>query len=258
MDNFISEYTKTCKRIVEKYGYKHKKRVFVRVINDVCQSFFVEKLGLTPNGRKCRVCFAVLPLCQRLDEKQVLDGIGKYSLKNFETAHWTKGDCWYYKTDPSSIKECISEIMRYIMIYLLPFFERANNCNSALQELINIEKLFNDNRKASLELAGIADNAGLYAELNILDSAKYYMALKNNDFDFALNSRKALEHNNANAYNSAFERGEMTEEAQLLREKDLEELREEIKNLEARNLNYFRRLIEENEISSREALRDIL
>lgn len=258
MDNFISEYTKRCKSEVLKYGFKQRRQVFSRIVNDVYQNFYVEKLGLYPDGRGCRVGFAVLPLCQRLEAEQVSNGMGIYYLRRFEVTHWTEGDGWRYKAESTSISNCIEEIMRYLISYLLPFFERADSCETALQELINLEKLFNDNRIASLKMNGMEDKAGSDAELRLSDSAKYFMALKNGDYNFALKSRKSLEQQNTNAYNSMSEKGYLTDEDRIRREKNLSKLRDEITYLEASDRNYFQRVIEENEAYSREALKGIL
>ena len=81
MDTFIKDYTKRCDLIVSQYGFKKRKRVFARIINDVYQNFYVEKLGLYSYGRQCRIGFAVVPLCQKIEAEQALDGMGIYYLR---------------------------------------------------------------------------------------------------------------------------------------------------------------------------------
>jgi len=258
MDNFIGEFTKRCKVEVLKYGFRQKKNVFGRIVDDVYQNFYIEKLRLTPDERRCRVGFAVVPLCQRLTENQISDGMGIYYLRKFEVSHWMDGDGWRYKVSSEDISVCVDEIISFINKYLLPFFERANSCKTALPEAIALEKLFNETRKESLRQNGMEDKAGSYVDLNLLDSAKYYMALKSGDFDFALKSRMALLQQNVDSYNSMKERGYLTEEDRMRREKKLAVLRSEISKIEGRDETYIQQLIIKNEEYSRECLQNIM
>lgn len=258
MDDFLKRFKIRCEAEVLQYGFKQKKNVFARIVNDVFQSFYIEKLGRYSGERECRIGFSILPLCQKLEAKWALSGVGIYYLKKFEVSHWMEGDGWRYKISSEDISYCIDEILIYINRYLLPFFERSDSCKTALPEVIALEKLFNENRKESLRRSGMEDKAGPNAELNLLDSTKYFMALKNGDYDFALKSRQALLQQNVDSYNSMSERGYLMEEDRLRREKSLAELRDEIDHLEIKDIGYFQRLLEENEAYSRENLKGII
>jgi len=152
----------------------------------------------------------------------------------------------------------LKEIVRYLTSYLLPYFEHATSCKTALPELIKLEKTLHDNLVADRKSSGIEYHADHDAVLNLSDDTKYFLALKNGDYDLALRSRQALLQQNIDSYNSMSERGYLTEEDRLRREKGLAELRSEIDRLEARDTGYFQRLLEENEAYSRENLRTVL
>ena len=257
MDDFLKQLKKKCRAEISQYGFIQKKNVFARIVNDVFQSFHIEKIVRSFNLRECRIGFAVLPLCQKLDANWVLSGVDKYYLREFEVTHWTEGDDWKYKIDSDEISSCIDEILVYISRYLIPFFERSDTCKTALPEIVKLEKLFNDNRKESLRQSGKKDMADPYAEINLIDSVKYYMALKNGDLDFALKCRRALLKQNVDSYNSMAERGYLIEEDRLRREKAIAMLRNEINEIEYHNEVYIQQIIVDNEAYSQENLKSI-
>lgn len=256
MDYLIKNYIEACKPEVLPLGFKRRKNAFVRVINDVLQNFTIEKIS---SGWACRVDFSIIPLCLRIEKEYISGGVYPHYLKKFELISGTPSDSWEYdKHSEASMDACLREIMRYVTSYLLPFFEHATNCQTALPEVIRLEKTLNDKWLASRKSSGIEDHAGPNAGLDLLDSTKYFMALKNGDYDFALKSRQALLQQHMNSYNSMSERGYLTEEDRVRREKGIAELRGEIAHLEAKDTGYFQRLLEENEAYSRESLRTVL
>lgn len=255
MNYFNSQYQAGCKALVAPYGFKRKNKGFVRVINDVCQSFDMEKLSRGPGQKACRIGFVVRPLCQPLNVQQVERG-GLYYLKKFEICDDGEPDGWRYKYDPESISLCIEEVMRYISAYMIPFFERATCTKSAFSELIALEKLFNENRVAYLNLKGIEDGAGPDAELNLFDGAKYYMALKNGNYDYAMKSRSAVLQLNLVAYES--EKGFLPEEVLAERREVIQRLHREIELLDKGDYDFFRNLVEENEAISKENLKKFM
>jgi hypothetical protein len=255
MDDFLKQYRIKCEAKVLQYGFKRKKNVFARLVNDVLQSFYVEKLSISPYERACRVGFSVLPICQKLEIEPIL---GVYYLRKFEISHCVESDRWRYKSIPENIGVCVDEILMYINKYLLPFFERANSCKTALPEVIELEKLFNANRLESLKLSNIADNAEPNAELNLSDNAKYFMALKSGNYDFALKSRKALLKQSIAAYQSVQNNKYMTKEKLHEKEEILSKLQVEILHLEEEDWDYFNTIIANNEAYSIERLKDII
>ena len=257
MDNFLKQLKKKCRVEVSQYGFIQKKNVFARIVNDVFQSFHIEKIARGTNQRECRVGFSVLPLCQKLDAKWALSGVDKYYLRKFEVIDWTEGDGWQYKIDSDKISSCIDDILVYINKHLIPFFERSDTCKAALPEIIKLEKLFNENRKESLRQCGMSDEACPNAELNLIDSVKYYMALKNGDFNFALKCRIAQLEQNLNSYNSMMKMGYLTEADSLRRKKRIAILTTDINEIEHRNEAYIQKVIFDNEAHSGENLRSI-
>jgi hypothetical protein len=256
MDYLIKNYIEACKPEVLPFGFKRRKNAFVRVINDVLQNVSIETIS---SGWACRVDFSIIPLCLRIEKEYISWEAYPHYLKEFELISGTPSDSWEYdKHSEASMDACLREIMRYLTSYLLPFFERATSCETALPEVIRFEKTLNDKWLASRKSSGIEDHADPDAGLNLLDSTKYFMALKNGDYDFALRSRQALLQQHIDSYNSMSERGYLTEEDRLEREEGIAELRSEIDRLEARDTGYFQRLLEENEAYSRENLRTVL
>lgn len=236
------------------YGFKKKNKAFVRVINDVMQNFAIEKLG---SGR-IRLEFAIIPLSLRIEKNYILGGVYSYNLRRFEPARWTHWDEWVYNSkSDESMEACINEILRYLTSYLIPLFENACSCKTALPKLIKLEKHFNQNRIAGLKADGIEDGALEGAGLNLLDSSKYFMALKSGDYEYALKSRKALLEQNIESYKSMKDNSNMTKEILHERYEAIQELQEEIRHLEEDDRDYFNAMIVENETYSREVLKGL-
>lgn len=253
MDLFSSQYRTKCEQAVSHQGFSRKKDVFIRVVNDVCQSFYMEQLNRGPCEKVCRIGFSVLSLGQKVDVRRVENGVGLYYLRKFEICDGTEIDGWRYKLNPEDISSCIEEILRYLEKYLIPFFERANCSEKAFFELIALEKLFNNNRIAYLKLNGREDLAGSGAELNLFDSAKYYMALKNGNHSYAKKRLSALLDLNLMSYEN--EKRNLSEDVLADRRRSIQQLLEEVVLLETGNVGYFQHLIEENEVYSRESLK---
>lgn len=256
MDDFLNKYISGCETILLPYGFKRKNKVFFRLVNDVIQSICIEKLGRYSYGRECRVEFSVNPLCKRIESKELLEGLGGYYLREFEISNCLASDRWMYKDTSEDISACVNEIFIYISKYLIPFFERVNNCKDALCEVIALEKLFYYNHIERTKLKGIKFIAGYSMEVVIFDSIKYFMALKSGDYDFALESRKALLEQNVWAYESS--KNTLPEDVKIKREKGIINLQNEIQRLEEKDWDYFEKLVADNESYSMESLKDII
>ena len=199
----------------------------------------------------------MLPLCQKLEGRNIADGVGLYYLKNFEICHWNERDGWHYKIEKNSINSCIDEIMRYFDTYLIPFFDCANSCKTALPELIKLEQTFNDIRRAGLKLDGIEDKEAHGDKLFFLDSSKCYMALKNGDYAFALKCLEVLLTQNVVALQSLQNNRFITEESMKERRMGIEKMQNEICQAKAENTDYFQSLMSENEAYTRESLKNM-
>jgi hypothetical protein len=130
MDYLMKNYLEKCKAEVSFYGFRRKGKAFVRVVNDVMQIFESEKI-------QTGLCLGEL-------RKFELPDISLVSL-------WSSGprlDAWEYDSKlEENMDACVEDIIRYLDKHLLPFFERANSCETALPEWIKLEQLFYDNAK---------------------------------------------------------------------------------------------------------------
>lgn len=256
MDYLVKNYLSTCIVEFSQYGFKKKNKAFVRTINDVMQNFAIEKIGY---GRECRVVFAIIPFCLRIEKKHISGGVYSRELSGFEPLEFGNNTIWNF--DPKSEERmdyCISQIIIQIKKHLIPYFTKADSCKNALGEVIRRDKLFNENIKAGFRLAGGVDKAQPRAEIDLLDSTKYFMALKNEDYDFAIKCREALLNQNIDAYN---ERRYYSHLTTAILEKDLEKiekLKDEVYRLKTRDIDFFQLMIKENEEYSKETLKAFL
>ena len=230
-------------------GFSKHKMVYIRVINDVCQSFYIEKLHRGSKVRLCRVGFSVLPLAQRISKEQIESGVGLYYLRKFERQDGESSEGWVYKLEDGSIDSCAGEISRYIADYLLPFFNRASDTKTALSELIALEELFYKNRTFYQNLS----SHDISEELGLLDGTKYCLALKNKNFDYAKRCAIAILNQNVKAYESA--KDYLSFESIFERKQAICRLRCDIEHIESRDYNYFCRVFSENEDFSRCSLK---
>jgi hypothetical protein len=93
---------------------------------------------------------------------------------------------------------------------------------------------------------------------NLLDGIKYYMALKNGDYDFALKCRKAMLEQNLNAYEARQGYDWITQDKKDEHKARIEKIKDEVTRLETKDVDYFHRLIEENEAYSLSKLKGII
>lgn len=252
MDYFVENYLETCKAEFSQYGFKQKRKAFVRVINDVMQNFTLEKLR---SGRACRVEFAIIPLCLRIEKDYITGGVYSHNLRRFEPAHWTHWDQWEY--DPKSEKSmnnCIDEMIMQIKKHLMPLFCKANSCKTAYDELCELDREFYGNVKNMRE----NDKKYFQNGVNMLDNTKYYMALKNGNYDIAVAYLKAIEQQNVDSYNSMDEGGYLTGDDRTRREENLVKIRYEIETISKCDESYIQGLIKESEEYSLNNLKGII
>lgn len=258
MNCFGRNLARCCDIELMGYGFKKKSGgLYVRVVNDVVQTFKIEKLQ---SGRVCRGLFSVLPLCLRLDTGRALGIAYSRELHKFEITPGLQmvGGWEFDLQSEESINACIVEIVRFIKCYLVPLFERANCCQTGLAEIVALDKLFDENRIASLQQLGVKDLAVPDAGFNLLDRSKYYMAIKNGDYDYANECQTALLNQNINAFEKRQHYDFLTPEKLDADRLEIQMLKDELKRIEARDVEYFRQLIDENEAYSRETLKDYL
>lgn len=232
MNLFLKKYYAMCAKAVSSYGFTRKSNAFLRICNDVFQSFYIEGLGRYSYGKEYRIGFLVSPLCKPIDMEilRVRLGASTYYLKQLDGG---QEDCWCCTSSNTDL--CIQEIETYLKNYLMPFFDACNSCKNALSALISLEQ-------------------HLHRGQNLLDSTKFYLALKCQDWDLALQSRRALYQQNEESYRVGMEQAVFSEQGQLRREKELLQLQEEIIRLEERDTEYFQKIIDTNEKASIEVL----
>ena len=252
-DRYSSLFQTSCEQAVLPYHFIRKKNAFIRVVNDVCQTFYIERLGRGPGTHVCRIGFCVLPLCQKLDAETIEKGVGLYYLRKFELSGEEELDGWRYTSTQEDASRCANEIIRYLNQYLIPFFERANCAERAFDELISLEALFEANRQLYLRLAGIEDLACAGVGFSVLDGTKCDMALKNGNYAYVKMKWQALLQQNQQAYENA--KSFLSERLLSERMDRIQRLENELSLLAAEKFSYFQQLIEENESYSRQQLK---
>lgn len=238
MDYFLKIYTEICKKEFTHYGFKKRgSNNFVRVTNDVMQNFHLNRSQF---GYSCTVEFGIIPLCYRIGKDQVTGGLGVNHLKMFEgsVAWWD-----YDKKSNESMECCIVEIVNYMKKYLIPFFERGNNCTKAYHEICAFEKSLNN-------------------EVFMPDYWKYCMSLKAGDIDQALKHLKAVEQQHMDAFKinkEAFQSmGGISEEYEKDAKEDFRNIRKEIEYITDRDEEYIQAFIHNNEAYSLNNLKGLV
>lgn len=230
MDYFLKRYKQVCKEEFSEYGFKSYRNNHYRVINDVVQGFGLER---SMYGIGFRVIFGISSLANGY----MLDrNCGwPYELAEFEN----KQDWFAYNKHSEEIMEKgLSEMLVYMNKYLMPFFERANNCKSAYQEICDYERKH-------------------YREGCILfDTRKLYMALKNDDYENAAIHVKASIEQTKEAYASnkkAF--GTMPPEYEKRIQISLEEDNKMLEHILNNDRAFIENLLAENERRNLESLK---
>lgn len=290
MDDLFKKYYQSITPVLAEHGFVRKGRMFGRVVNDVFQGAAIEKLRRGQSFRECRIEFGVWPLCEGLTLSRCLDFSDRYYLKEFEVFHEfntisvpteinaenaavfgtvlgrflsvatgsVKRDygsrfSWVYELTSDSIDACVAEMARFITAYLIPFFERANSCSTALNEIISIEKLFNNNRIASLREMGEQDQASTPDGVSWDDRRKLLMALKSGDYRLAQRIAAIILNSSIDSYLSAQEYG-LDCDSMERRKKDIEENENLFVRIQQNDTAYFKELLSNRETHSMEEL----
>lgn len=177
-----------CKVRYVPMGFRKSGHTYARIYNDVLQFFCFKK---TKREHTATVVFGVVPLCMNLPETSSRTSfpifeMGNYHLDALVVDVYTQGGGWKY--DPkffASVDNCVTGILQAMEQHLIPLFEKCVNCSAALPELINLDKLLDQNRRAFLRILGESDFAAPWEERSLGDSRKYYMSLKAKDYLYA-------------------------------------------------------------------------
>lgn len=177
----IARYFKQmCASRYEKLGFAQHKAAFARVRGDVVQAFNCKR---DPAGDPyCTVAFSVVPLC--LPQPVYLDD-NLYEMNHFFT---NRIRTYGWSFDPASNDskvQCVEILAENVDKYVLPLFERCNNCGETLTELIQLEELFERNRLEFLRKEGREDRAKHWEGEKLFDHQKYYLALGSGNVAYA-------------------------------------------------------------------------
>lgn len=137
MNYLTKEYKKRCKEEFGKYGFNLYSNNHYRVINDVFQSF---NLHRSVSGSDCTVQFGIIPLSVAYDLDKTSGN--PCHLKKFENSgHWFN----YDRNSLTSIDMCITNMFAYMKKYLMPLFEKAEDCKSAYAAICEYDHVFAGN-----------------------------------------------------------------------------------------------------------------
>ena len=240
---FNKIYFERCKEEFGNMGFVKDRNSFVRIVNkEIVQSFCLQKWG---GGYKCEIHFGIEPLCG--GEKPGFPSL-RYSLRKFI---YTIQDPWVCKGKDQEIIDGVENVILDIKQYIIPSFERAIDTASALNETIYLDKLVykivslrnGENVISSTELDEKA--------VRMNDNAKYFLALKSENYKFAAKCLEAFLKEQLYIYERCKDCCEEFEgypkENVLNCEKEISLLEKEIVLIKNGEYDYFRKIVKENE-----------
>lgn len=129
----MQEYIAKCDEEFSRHGFKRRGNKYLRVVNDVVQSF---KIVRTTFGHYARIEYDVFPLCMPYDHMYELhqhvcvfddDGnVINYSLAGVD----------YDYNNEESIDDCIDKLINMISTLIMPIFLKAIDSKSAFDEFL--------------------------------------------------------------------------------------------------------------------------
>lgn len=163
------------KPLTTQYGFKKKRNVYIRLVNDMVQVFNLKKMY----GCKCSIEFDSFPLCAG---NTVF--FGTHDIDMFEEIkYFEKQDkrFIYFKDDESSIYRVAEELFNVAKKYLFPYFESTDNSKSHFDTWVN--------PKTNLYMRRYDDSPNADDALESFCSWNYQLhaiALKNHNYSFAI------------------------------------------------------------------------
>lgn len=249
--NFFKQYYEICGALFYPLGFVKKGKSFYRAIGDVVQNFVIEKIS---SGREVRITFAVLPLCLKLEERDILGGSYCYELRRFEPSGSGNPDAWPCdSTSPKARQSTLAEIERFLKMYLVPLFSRATSSQAAFSELAPLKEKFKKINPPKCIMKRYPTEQRLGDD----DPSLFFMALKSGYYSDALLYRQALLMQNRLSYESMMETGYLSAENRKKREERISTLQREVDMLAHGKFSSFEMVIAENEEYSRAALKEM-
>ena len=224
MDYLTKIYKDRCKEEFGTLGFKTYRKNFYRVVNDVFQSFDLQK---SVSGGDCTIHFVVVPLCA--GSSITKEYCGPDHIKMFA------GDySWFYydRNDLRDIERCMDEMMVYMKKYMIPYFENANNSENAYYATCKFQQ--NCYRR------------GLF----LADPYLYYMALRAGLYEQAIEHLTAWRKHTEEAYISNTQGRKDSPEIVKYKKRIIDKLNRldyEIEMVSSRNMEYIQNFIAENE-----------
>lgn len=177
MKSFQQVFLKYCNEVYKPLGFIRKKQVFLRFRGDTIQYFSLKKSYRIP---RYDITFGIAPLCFACP---VYPESGQYELTELEPGNsgWMPD-----LTDEAEMLKCAQSMVQSMEQHMIPLLEASVDCGSALQNLNNLEVLLKQKRQEDLKLAGLEDCAASQPPTSVLDGFRFYMALKAQDWKFAV------------------------------------------------------------------------
>lgn len=232
-------------------GFQRVRKGYARIVNDVFQSFYIERLrGKYMGSNIYRIGFGVYPLCMEL---KCCD-IGLYYLEHLSSDFNTAYAGWLCDTKrETSISSCLQAIFEIMDNDLIPMFQRADRCETALQALIHLdEQLYYHRQRMSMHNS-VGGTERPWQIDSMFRSEKYYMALRNGNWKYA-DEYLAL---NISHNESVFDPNASVRQPLVVVEnvtKSLKKWREERARLLAGDHLFFEQMLQHNEGKTRENL----
>lgn len=227
-DRITELFTQECTRRYVPLGFRRSGRSWTRLIHDVWQVFTLRHLD---SSLLCTITFGIFPLCAPFlsaeDSSYTVEQLDAVLVQTGQPPH---------PTTYQNPQERLTQLLKIVNRKLLPLFDRADSCQSALGELIALDRLF------ERRLRQISGSTELNREIIYYAPEKYYMALKVGDTVFA----------------SRYQQFQITRYSQFLSEQRsayeeqlyggrLKELRQHRDMLRKGNTAFFAALCQENE-----------
>jgi len=266
-DKLLKQYHIALKRISEQYGFIKHNETYYRIINDIKQSFSIERINIVPKIRDYRVTFGIIPLSQRINSYSQGED---YYLKMFLMDQIA--DDMYMRLDndkdswrcfnSNNITAITNEIFNCISNALINIFSNCESADKAFYEIDKLRLMKEEYRKRYLKYNNIPDKyiytAGEYT------ITRLYLALKSQNYTYAYSYYNyilcTMQNSCINIKQQIISEGVEESNIQVLinnyeeLQQKCDRVKEYIKQLENGNYVFFDKMIEENEAFSRQQL----
>ena len=211
-------------------GFKMNKNAFYRLCDCVVQVFNLRTYSFNNN---CDFCFRLIATSLPMSE---------FYLEEYGISYLrSKPNCTYSWTRDELLNTNFSEPLELTSKYVMPFFEKGTNAESAYQTVMDIEMAISKR---------IHPYFGEY----------WYFAIQTKDYDKALQYKRALYEFNKHAYESKLAEYDRSEESKDKLRKERAELESSSQKLECRDPEYIaslEKMVAENEKKTMEFLESV-